>query len=674
MRGKNVPATGRRLVVIDDYDGGWIDRARAEAPGAIWDVLPLGIDERWYRERHRAALDGLSGFRFLDLANAAEPAHDAVQDFLVPFIADVPRRTRADGRLLVEALASRSGNWWWYLETSEKSPMRSPLVSRLYTLAILRATLDDASYDEVWLAMADGAVGDVLRCHAAALPRLVAARPKARAARRGWLWYWLQALRHVAELVAHRIVARLCGWPAVGVKDGAVLFFSFFPNWWSAPYSARGTDRFFPELPAAHGETPLVRAVWLTEPVTRLWRKRRDIGTALARHNLVIIQRYATLRSAAALLSLRGFLRARRFCRDCERHLAASFAGFDVSPLVLADIRRSFTTGELFRDRLLADALARMSSAARPGALVFRTEGQPCDRALTYGVSGRSLAIGFWHLPIDRHYLPLHYGAGAMARALSPASPADLPVPPRMLVTGTAALETLERQGYPRDRIAICGAVRQPQLARYRSAHPGRAALRVRLGLPGDLPVLFAATSVVRTDSEGLLSALVEALEKTERFRLIVKLHPTLPLEPVFLKWVFDRIGSERATLMPETAFMYDYIAASDAMVVAGSTIAFEAMALDVIPIAFESPAAFSASSLADFADACFVTHTASELRAAIELTVAGAPAARQKQQRAAWAIARAFAFVDRPPLPQLLAALGELGAFGSPVSAAARS
>ena len=64
---------------------------------------------------------------------------------------------------------------------------------------------------------------------------------------------------------------------------------------------------------------------------------------------------------------------------------------------------------------------------------------------------------------------------------------------------------------------------------------------------------------------------------------------------------------------MPEKGALYDYIAASDVMVVAGSTIAFEAMALGTAAIAFENPGAFSASSLGDFGDACVVTRTAAQ-------------------------------------------------------------
>jgi hypothetical protein len=234
-----------------------------------------------------------------------------------------------------------------------------------------------------------------------------------------------------------------------------------------------------------------------------------------------------------------------------------------------------------------------------------------------------------------------------------------------MIVTGKAGADALISQGYPEARIAVCGAVRQPQLSAYRAAHPGRAALRRRLNLPAGSPVVFAATSVVRTDSEGLLSALAEVLPALDDFRLVVKLHPTLPLDEGFLRWVFDRLGRERAGLMPADGSMYDYIAAADVMVVAGSTVAFEALALGTGAIAFENPGAFSASSLAEFADACPVARTAAELHAAIEAALFRSPTESGRRARTL-AVDRAFAFVDDPPLPRLLGALDECGALSS--------
>ncbi len=658
------PEPGRRLVVVDDYDGGWIALARAAPPGAAWDVLVLGADVRWYCERHRVALGQLRDCVFLNPADAAPAAHEAVRDFLVPLVAGIPRLLRSDGRPLIESLASPDGNWWWYLETSEKSATRSPLVARLYGLALLRAVLDVKRHRELWVAVSDPALRTLLSRPQEGLPCTLVVPRGTAAGPRGWLWYWLQAWRHVLELAACHAVDRLEGWRASLARDTAVLFFSFFPHWWAAPYSGEPADRFFPDLPVSHRDSPVLRAVWLTESLAGLWRRRREIGTALAQQRCVLLQRFVGLRSALGLLSVGGFLGARRFCRDCAKRLSATFAGFDVLPLVLADIRRSFTVGELFRDRLLARALRRLSTQVQLSALVFRAEGQPCDNALGYGVAGRALSIGFWHLPIYRYYLPLHLGAGVAERGLSEPTALAPSLPQRMIVSGRAGAEALLRQGYPAGRIGVCGAVRQPHLAAYRSAHPGREELRRRLDLPADVPIVFAATSVVRTDSEGLLSALSEVLPGLGEFRLVVKLHPTLPLDDDFLGWVFTRLGHERAGLMPGKGSLYDYIAASDVMVVAGSTIAFEAMALGTAAIAFENPGAFSASSLDDFGDACVVTHTAAELRSALQLTLSNTPEAEARRRAAISAVNRAFAFVDDNALPHMLRALEEVGAF----------
>jgi hypothetical protein len=70
---------------------------------------------------------------------------------------------------------------------------------------------------------------------------------------------------------------------------------------------------------------------------------------------------------------------------------------------------------------------------------------------------------------------------------------------------------------------------------------------------------------------------------------------------------------------MPAAGALYDYVRAADAMVCIGSMIAFEAIALGIMPIVFENPATYPATSLAEYESGLFVTRDAAGLIEAIE-------------------------------------------------------
>lgn len=101
--------------------------------------------------------------------------------------------------------------------------------------------------------------------------------------------------------------------------------------------------------------------------------------------------------------------------------------------------------------------------------------------------------------------------------------------------------------------------------------------------------------------------------------RLIVRTHPNRPDGDPALHATLDTLGRSRPQLMPASGKMYDYIAAADCMVCVGSMIAFEAMALGVMPIVVDNPSFFGAISLAEYEEGLFVVRNAGEMRRAIE-------------------------------------------------------
>lgn len=657
----------RRLLVLDHSDSSWLTPAQLTTDlSARWDVLLLGLDEAWFRERFAAQLTALGDWHVIDSREESEGAHRQVRAFLIPYVCQLPRTPNPKGGELGDSLVWPEAYWWWFLEISEKSPMRGGLVNELYTLALLRAVLQENAYEEMWLALKSKPLLDLFQQQAGVLPRLVVATTTptpTSALQRSGLMYWLQALRTVLRLAMFRVVAALQSWPKPDPGCGSLLFFSIYPMWWLEPFSTHATERFFPDLPSEHDNVPVWYAVWLSLPLRKLWAERAAIGAAMRRQRMIPLQSFVSFRAAAKLLSPRAYWKLARFQRDCRRYLKGRFAGFDVSSLVLREIRRSIASSELSMDRLLVDALQRLSATTAVRAMIFRVECQPLERALIYGMRGRAATVGFWHsaITLGRNYLPFQFAPGEFEESLVGIDKKALPLPDAMLATGAICQETLERQGYPNRRIAVCGPTRHRELIEYRKTRQPRADIRSRLRLPLESTVIFVATSVVRTDSEALLWSLVTMAPDLATYRIVIKIHPATPLDPNVIAEVLESLGPDRALLFPRCANMYDYIAASDALLLTGSVIAFEAMALGIMPIVLENPTAFSASSLADFADACFVVRSAAELRQALRDTLLQSDEAEVKRRQWPTLLQRVFHDLESDPNQSLFAALERL-------------
>jgi UDP-N-acetylglucosamine 2-epimerase len=238
----------------------------------------------------------------------------------------------------------------------------------------------------------------------------------------------------------------------------------------------------------------------------------------------------------------------------------------------------------------------------------------------------------------------------------------DRPLPDRLLVSGQAGAEHLIREGYPADRITICGPQRHNGLLAHLRKGPSRAELRKHLNWPDNVPVIFVAISLWEADTHALFGALTEVGMDIGDFRFVVKTHPANPLGDAAMQETFEVLGQHRCSIVPPGGNMYDYIAAADVLVTVGSSIAFEAMALGVMPIVFENPETFAMNSLVDFQSALFVVHNAGELRTALVAVLKNSDQARAKRQ--AWPETLAYVFHDlATPLPeQLRAALEKAG------------
>lgn len=661
---------GRGLLIVDRYDSVALERIVSGRDGGAWDVLMLELSDGWWRWRSPAAGARAPQVRIIDPVPLAAEAHRLVRQFVLESVAALPW-TDLGGETLWNAARTEDDHLWWFLEMSERSAFRGELIPRLYQLARIRLALGAKDYARVSIDIADGVLRGVVCNAAEALPPLtdaaVGSRPAACGSSR---LLWRAALRFP------QAAARIIGWKAIlswhrwrlpdGAGDGVVSF-TFFPQWWTAPFSGKPRDRFLPL--ALEGGVQGYLA-WLDTPI-RLWKARRQTGKAIAERALWPLQ-------AALQLSDIGRLcrpnRLRAFARTWKLAPRArlTFAGFQIGPLIAVELRRCLASGELLQDLLLATAVSRAATRLGVRAVVFRSEFQPTEHAIVLGLRGRARAVGFLHHPFWENYLAMRFTPAEAKTWQRGSRPDDRPLPDAFICNGSSLADHLRQEGVPADRVALCGPQRLAGLMAFRERGRSRSELRASLGFPVHSRIVFVALAIRERDTEALFAALVEASSALGDARLVVRTHPNRPAGDPALQAVLQAFGPERIQLMPASGNLYDWIAAADVMVGIGSTIAFEAMALGVMPIVFQNPATFDVTALTEYGDALFVVRDGRELTEAVIAALAGAPNATARQRRWPAVLDSVLGDLNRPLGEQLAGALRTVGIEPAPLALAA--
>lgn len=654
----------RRLLITDRYDDPALcDVVVGRHPGVTWDILLLGLSNDWFRWQHASAARQGASWSLVAPGPFAAVASTRAGDFLVGLVERLPRADLG-GATLDELLATPEGSLWWFLEISEKGPFRGPLVTQFYQLALARAAIEHRQYDEVQVSLADEALSDVFRRTDGESPRMTVLprRPKTAASLEDWprLRYWLYAIGTVARVGATKALLTTA---AAGGPDRAgrgLAAFTYYPSWWTRPFADDAADRFFSHL----GDAGVSRYLaWLTD-VRLLLRHWQHAARVMRARQLEPLQAHVFMGDLLGLLSLRRYSRTCRVMRRAKSALRETFEGFEVGGLVASELSRSITSSEVFKDELIARAVGRSASQAATRAVLYRLEFQPFENALLRGLRGRSRAIGFLHYPFGRHYLSTRFAPGEMSRYVRGAEPSrDRPLPDGVIACGPVGIGHVTNTGYPPARCAVCGPQRFGRLVNYRRQRVSREEMRVRLGLPADRPVYFVTLAILEEDTAALFAALAGAIEPASGARIVVRTHPNRPDGDPALWAALGRLPSGCASLMDHGADIYDHIVAADALIGIGSMIAFEAMALDRMPVVFENPSNFPALSLADFDDGLFVARDEADMRAALDAIHEDSGAVRAKRQRWPVILGRVLGDLEAPVPEQLARALSQLEA-----------
>jgi hypothetical protein len=648
----------RRAVVCDGHDASWIDEARAVANGGdTWDIVLVGVSEPAFRRRCGAELARLSGVRFVDTTSVVHDARSEVSAYVLDLVARLPS-ARIDGLAIGEWLRHPGGSLWWSLEITEKSAFRGSLLERLFRLSVLDRVLADGDYAELWNRMTDRSLADIIAAAAGIPTRAASAAapgPGLRERTQGWFpsAYWARAIRACLQAAGCRAVATLAGLRSAvhGVELG---IFTMYPYWWLDAYTPGATDRFFSALPPTRR---YMFAAWLSSPL-EIWRRRAQVRLLFRERRLVALQTFLGWRDLLAVLSPNRFRALARLAAHLGG-LEVRFRRFDVSTLVAGELRQSLADAEILLDDLIRRAVRAFVRRSGAGVILYRAEGQPWESALLLAAGPAATTIGFYHSPFGRLYPALRFAPQDFSTG--PAGPR--PLPGGALVCGSATRRYMIEDGYPDDRIAACGPQRHARFIAFRASAPDRITARARLALPADRILYFVSLAIVEIETEGLFACLESALRGRDGYHLLVKTHPNRPAGDAALRQAVEALGTDRVSVLSAGSDMYDYLAAADAMITIGSTVAFEAMALGVMPVVYEHPGTYAATSLRAFESALFVVDSPASMRHALGEIESGGQ--EYAGRRACWpaAIGQVFGDMSTPLAGSLDSALRRLGA-----------
>lgn len=641
------PKAGRtvRLVVTDGCPSRWMPAARAIDDGTCrWELLPVGISVDLYRMEHAAGLNTLRCWTFVDVPRCAAEARAELRRTMPQFISELRRQRVVGDKTLSELFTQGDLNIWWFLEISEKSAYRGPFLNRLYYLALIRAALAKGGYDEIWLCLQDeplaqairsgcnGAVRHVRRAvigpHIWRSPALDALKVPAR--------YGGNALGvAVLHLLRCWLVKLLRISRRAPAAPDAFLFVSYYPAMWSNAYGLTPSEWFFGSLPETLSKLhPVQYGIWLTSQPWEIWRQRVALRRFFRERSTVILSLWAGARAIQEVLSPGHFWRAIRIVIKGRFAIRATFAGCDVARLVTEELWRSLCSREFFLDLLLMRALERLTQAHAVAAVIYRLEFQPFEKAILYGIRGRTRSIAVQHSVFGCNYLPYFFAPEDLTGM--PDNPGDaMPAPDLIMTSGAMCRDAMLQSGFPPQKVAVCGPLRYSRLLQYRTDEIRRRRLRDRWGWPSTATVVYAATGVSREDGLGLLAAIAEGIASAKELVVIFKSHPALPLDEEFYRLVGPRLEPSRYRVLPLRASFYDELAAADAALVTGSTVALEAVCLGVFPILYASGASFDMKTFEPTEWGGLLVGEAEELKEALRMVVERDPSLQA--MRAGW-------------------------------------
>ena len=278
----------------------------------------------------------------------------------------------------------------------------------------------------------------------------------------------------------------------------------------------------------------------------------------------------------------------RSLLSSADLRAAAMFEGVDVWPLVSRDLSKLATLQFPWAARAMDESGAALD-ALEPQVVVTYAEAGGWGRALAIETRRRGMAmVGIQHGLISRHWLNYQHEPDEVVNSSNQSPPRGFPFPDATLVYDEFAKQHLRTVGrFPDKTLQIVGNQRMDALmvaARALTADD-LARTRAEAGArPGQHLVLLAAKRIPEFDDT--FAELMHAIGRLDDVHLAVRPHPAETAEP------YERLAKGLANVRVVASSMnaVALIAASRLVATINSTVAIEAMALDVPALAMRLP------------------------------------------------------------------------------------
>lgn len=616
-----------RLVVADGYRRALVD---ATDDAATTRILAVGYPPQSFIDAARRDGKLLRPDVFLPVEALAFKARQSLREFVPRFYADLPTLGRDRGRSLAATLFPGDPETWWLTDISEKSIFRGHLIARLYVLALLREAVQMHRPTEVWIALTDNSLSDVI------VENLSDQCRSRRLEQWPWMSGWMRASRKavnpavslfravlfawgtLAELVLLRVIA---GPHARSDMESPgrrrVALFSFFPGWWRQPWDP-GSRRevFYQGLPQRlkAGGLEVCHTLWLGLKRRGLFRQMKGMWHLCRSDGFLCLPSLVRMREAIGLLGVKPLVWCLRVMRLYPKLEECVFAGFCIGRLVQDDLLTAVSQRELFRNLLLRTAVAKLP---KYDLMLFRTEFQPFERAILQGLKAQATpTVGYQHSSVGRDYLS-HLFVPEQFRCADDNGVGHLPTPDHLVMTGRYVAQLMQENGFLAERLHVAGPLRYQELRTRLYAPSGAHVDPVAQGRR----TLMVPVSLDRREALGFAAVLAAALNGQEhRFVLNIKGHPANDHARDFADYLRHQNDAFVVHVVSQDTSLHDCICSANALVMTGSTVGLEAIALGVPVILFINDHIFSftASSLLAVEQAIINVRDPTSLREAL--------------------------------------------------------
>ncbi|NQT30393.1 MAG: hypothetical protein HQ596_07460 [Candidatus Saganbacteria bacterium] len=656
------------LIVLDNLDEKWEEKLPTKGKPALrYELLTFGISPPH------------TEIEIIDTKEISRMAEREARDYYLELIRELKDRLLFDNKSLSQLLSFKGRNLWWYLPIAEKNIWVDKLIHRLYAFLRLFYVCEQQTYDEILLFVKDDLLQQIIvefaekrgvKCvvkgkRGISLPLIskVFVFPIA---------YYLRAIKHFANLFLKLILLR---WIRIKTeaKDlvGTTGFFSTYPLFWEKAFSPKANDVFFRTLPDELAKQEKVSHLICLNLSMKLFEKRAKLFDFIRGHRkIVILEQVLRPSDWLLLFDLKIFRRCFTALKNLFGLPVAHLKGIDISNFVREEFYKSATSAIFFQSRLMDRAFGRLPIKELK-ALVFRLEFQPFERAILYNTWGKTQSIGFQHSALGKNFLNYVFVRGELAKYWRDrANPMSMPLPDYIFVSGEIGLDYMQDAGFPKNRLALCGALRYSPLFEYLDEKKPKLELRQKRNQPIDKKIIFVAASPLLPETLSMLGDLLKAISLfDEPFHLLIKYHPNVSVVPDFRKKV-EKLLDESQTKNTKLSYeffkelpdFYDYVSLSDLILLTGGTTALEAMLLGVPAMVYSCSPQFSHNPLLEYPGAVFLVKDSKSMAAALRKL-------SQKDEieriRSNWGklIETMFGDISEAPAKRFASLLSDLGA-----------